>query len=141
MNSLKQCKDCKGWLPENDEFFYRHGDGYRFSPYCKPCHRIRTYRSVKVQRDRRREAGISVKASVAALEEAIDTRDSNKYLDRHLQKREQEAELGESLMREKRGASTDAGEYLDLNNPPPVYRDLTNGFLRPQVKRFCWRVA
>jgi hypothetical protein len=141
---MKLCKDCKGWLPEDDENFYRHGSGYNFSPYCKPCHRIRTYRSVQRQRARRREAGIPVKASLAVLEETIQTRDSDKYLDRHIAARQREAEIEASLLRSE-GQQPDPREmsFADIKHhsldPEPVFRDLTNRFLRPQTKVSSWK--
>jgi hypothetical protein len=141
---MKQCKDCKGWLPEDDDNFYRHGSGYNFSPYCKSCHRIRTYRSVQKQRARRREVGIRVNEPVAVLEEAIQTRDSDKYLDRHLQRREREREIEASLLRNE-GQQPDPREmsFADIKfhslDPEPAFRDLTNGFLRPQTKVSSWK--
>ena len=117
MSETKTCKDCKSRLPENDDNFYRHGDGYRFSPYCKPCHRKRTYASVQRQRERRREAGISVKATVGVLEETLAARESDGYLDRHLQRREQVAAIASTFERVEREFSADQ-RGMQLSSSP-----------------------
>lgn len=135
---MKLCKDCKGWLPLND-FYTSPCTHDRRAVYCKECHKKRTAQSVQRQRDSRRVAGLPQNAFRPPKEH------NDRYLDRHLQRREQEAALEESLMRGAQGQQPDAGEMsfaelkYDSLNPRPVFRDQINFLLRKQQRTFSWK--
>jgi hypothetical protein len=35
---MKQCPDCKDWVPVEDYYIQRHNDREYPMTYCKPCH-------------------------------------------------------------------------------------------------------
>jgi hypothetical protein len=35
---MKQCPDCKDWVPVEDYYVQRHNDREYPMTYCKPCH-------------------------------------------------------------------------------------------------------
>jgi hypothetical protein len=102
MNSLKHCKDCKGWLPLDD--FYTHPcttDGR--AAYCKLCHRKRATKSVKRLRKERAIVGVSQNAY------RVPKDHHDGYLARHEQRREREREIEASFLRDE-GEQPNAGE-------------------------------
>jgi hypothetical protein len=136
---LKHCKDCKGWLPADD--FYTHPcttDGR--AAYCKLCHRKRATKSVKRLRKERAIVGVSQNAY------RVPKDHHDGYLARHEQRREREREIEASFLRDE-GEQPNAGEmsFADIKHnpldPEPVFRDLTNRFLRPQTKVSSWKTA
>ena len=92
---------------------------YNSNGYCPECDRIR-------HRER-----------LAAIREQTE-----EYVKRHQERRAREAALEATFERVERAPDSNAGEmFLDLNNPEPVFRDLTNQMLRQQQRKFSWKVA
>lgn len=141
MSETKICRDCNEEKSLKDDFYSSPCTYDRRAVYCKECHKKRTAQSVQRQREGLRARGLPQNA----YREPKSHNDH--YLDRHQQRRERERELEESLMRGTQGQQSDPREmsFADIKyhslNPPPVFRDLTNYFLRPQTKVSRWKTA
>lgn len=124
---IKNCRDC-GPQPITDFYrssFEHNRDGRH--PYCKTCHKRR---ATIAQRRRRNTARV--------FSERLATRRSERFIERHVQKRAEEAAVEESLLREKQGLNNE--HYQDafcFINRKPMF----TGFLRLKSKSSRWRVA
>lgn len=126
----KQCKTCFIDFPL--DCFYQGTCSDGKSSRCKHC----TKAKVTESRDFKKEMGLSTRVSMAEV-----PRD-NGYLDRHRQRREEEAAIEASLMRGTQESSPK--HYLDvvcLNEPKTVFGDQINSLLRRPRRYFKWRIS
>ena len=127
MTPTKDCADCGPQMIW--DFYVNHHNGDDLSTYCKACTKRRSAIAQTKRRDKRRNQGMPVsdKPYNAHLSHG------NGYLDRHLQRREQEALNCLSN-------SADEVESSFPAEPKPVWAGMMDSWMRQPQRISNWKI-